>query len=569
MSLPDLVARYWPFLAPQRRALALAYAVSLGSVLAGMAAPWPLKFLIDDVLVAPPGPADGSALAPGTQVLLLAACVALLGALAAVLLSLDKVLHARVRERFAYAVRDTLMRRVYGLERGVRQASASGELTLRLTADVQIVGRLVCKTLPLLLKQIAIGAGGLIAIVLIDPGLGLVAALSVVGFVLVSRRHRVPLERAAKEKRRQDGRVAAFTQQSVRGIEHVQSMALEERTRRRYLDTVRDGLEAGVAEVRASVRLERASQVLAGVATACMAGVGGLQVLAGELSLGTLTVCLAYLAQLLKPVEKLNETAAALAGGIARARRLDALFTARQLDDDASGREIDAVSEIAFDAVSYRHPGAEACSVSGFRHVFRRGECTILTGASGSGKSTVLRLLLQLLKPDAGQVYVDGGPAAEIEPSSFRARCAVLQQDAHLFPGTLREILAELDPSAEEARLRAALAEVRLLDFVDSLPLGLETSIDEAGERLSGGQRSRLLLARALLADRDVLVLDEPFANIDRESARIIAGALRAHRRERILVIVTHEHELLALADHVIDAGRWQVSSPLSRCDAA
>ena len=126
-------------------------------------------------------------------------------------------------------------------------------------------------------------------------------------------------------------------------------------------------------------------------------------------------------------------------------------------------------------------------------------------------------------------------------------------QPAHLFAGTFREVLTELNPNVGDQRVRQVLFDVRLLDVIGALPFGLDSPLDEAGDRISSGQRARLLLARALLGDRPVLVLDEPFANIDQTSKKIILSRLAHIKQGRILIVVTHEQELLQLADHVID----------------
>jgi len=136
----------------------------------------------------------------------------------------------------------------------------------------------------------------------------------------------------------------------------------------------------------------------------------------------------------------------------------------------------------------------------------------------------------------------------------LRSQIDVLLQDAHLFAGSIREILTELQANADDQRLRQVLAEVRLLEMVDALPQGLDTAIDETGSKISGGQRARLLLARALLSGRPVLILDEPFANLDAESRRIIQRRIAIAKRDHIVIIVSHEKALTDVADHVLTA---------------
>jgi ATP-binding cassette subfamily B protein len=342
----------------------------------------------------------------------------------------------------------------------------------------------------------------------------------------------------------------------MNAIEHVQAMGLEARAREKYLVQAGAALEAGVDEVKVAVGLERTSQIVAGMALALVAGIGGLFVVAGDLSLGSLTVCMAYITQLMKPIEKINEIASSISRGIARAERVQSVFDAeRALAIDAGGTAVNDIEEIVCRDLSYRYPGSGVETISGFNYRFAKGECTAIVGPSGSGKSTMLRLLLRLQTPCGGRLNADGVPYECIDPGSLRSQFAVVMQNAHLFAGTFREVLTELRPDVGDERVRQALFDVRLLDLVDSYPDGLDTRIDEAGDRISGGQKARLLLARALLAERPVLVLDEPFANIDQNSKRIILGRLEHAKRDRILIVVTHERELLQIADRVVEMG--------------
>ena len=547
------VRRYVAYLMEMKARLAVAYSLSMFGVLLTLALPWPLKYLIDDVLAAPHGGGTALQLTAVQHVGLIAAAIALLAAATAFVLGADKILHARIRERFGFRLREDLIQQVYRLDRLSRHDERSGELTMRLVSDVQHVSRLFCKTAPLTLKHIAVAAGTLVLMFSINVGVGVGALIAAMGLAYLVMHCAPKIKAAAVSKRELEGTVSALTQETMHGIEHIQAMGLEQRARRRYLVEAGAALEAGVTEVRASVSLERSSQIVAGLALAATAGIGGVLVLDGRLSLGQLTVCIAYMTQLLKPIEKINEIASTVSRGIARMDRLERLFRAEpaiQVAEDAC--EIASLAEISFDSVGFGYPG-HMPTVDNFSLTLKRGECLALVGPSGSGKTTVLRLLLRLHEPAVGQITADGIAYPAITPLSLRSQFAVLFQNPHLFAGSLREVLSELMPGLDDERLRQALFDVRLLDWVEQLPLGLDTPLDESADRLSGGQKARLLLARALLSERPVLVLDEPFANIDTLSKRIILQRLVQAKASRILVVVTHEQELLELADHVLE----------------
>jgi len=555
-----------PHLSRQAPRLVVAYGVSLGGVLLTLALPWPLKFLIDDVLAGTTATSWLSGFPPQQQVAILAASMAVLAALTAVVLGLDKILHARVREGFGQSLRDALIQRVYRLSRRSRQDERSGELTMRLVGDVNQVSRLFCKTAPTAIKHLATAVGTLCLTFFISVEIGFTALLTAVIMGVLVAHYGPALKRAAALKRKLEGRVSALTQETINGIEHIQAMGLETRVRRRYLGEVSAALEAGIDEVKAAVSLERTSQILAGLALALVAGAGGIHVVAGDLSLGSLTVCMAYIAQLMKPIEKINEIASSISRGVVRAERVDAIFRAEvALQVQPGAVPVENLEEIVCQNLCYRYPDNTASTINGFGFRFAKGECTAIVGPSGSGKSTLLRLLLRLQTPHDGELLANGVPYDLIDPVSLRSQFAVVLQNAHLFAGTVKEVLTELQPDISVQRVREALFDVRLLDVIDALPGGLDTPIDESGERISGGQKARLLIARALLGDRPVIVLDEPFANIDQSSKRIILGRLNHAKRDRILIVVTHEQELLKIADHVIvmdGAGCAGLSTP-------
>ncbi|WP_460625122.1 thiol reductant ABC exporter subunit CydD, partial [Kitasatospora kifunensis] len=202
------------------------------------------------------------------------------------------------------------------------------------------------------------------------------------------------------------------------------------------------------------------------------------------------------------------------------------------------------------------HPGRTAPALDGARLELAPGTTTALTGPSGAGKSTLLAVLLGFVRPAAGGVTVTAADGrsydlAELAPESWRAQLAWVPQHPHLFAGTVAENVRLARPDAPEDAVRAALAAAHALDFVDRLPQGLHTPLGEGGAGLSAGQRQRLALARALLTDRPLLLLDEPTANLDAQSEAAIVAAVRALAQDpaRTVLLVAHRPALLAAAD--------------------
>ncbi len=559
--------RYLRYMTAQSKRVVAAYSAMLLGIGLTLLMPWPLKFIIDSVLAGKGGVAILAPLTDSQQLLVLAGSIGVLAAIAAFVQALEKVLHAKLREQFSYNLRDDLVQKVIRLSRATQQSEMSGELTMRLSSDSQQVSRLFCKTLPMAAKHLLTAAATLISIIAISLPLGIASFLVAAILTALVASYGPRLARVSATKRRQEGRVSAHTQETINGIEHIQAMALEKQSRNRYLETAAAGLKAGVDEIRMAVRLERSSQILAGISLALVAGIGGIAVINGHLLLGELTVCLSYIALLLKPIEKINELAVSISRGLARADRVSQLFAADTTPEVSMGAVLtEKVSRIDCVNLGFHYPDSDDDIVQGLNHSFRSGECTSIAGPSGCGKSTLLRLLLGLQLPTSGALSANGKNYDDLERSSLRSQFAVLLQDAHLFAGSVRSIVTEANPQATEGAIRKVLKDVYLLHEIEALPLGLETPVDEAGARFSGGQKARLLLARALLSERPVLLLDEPFANLDEESRRIILACLTEAKKRCILIIVTHEQALLGLADHVLTADEFRAGQE-SRCD--
>ncbi|GAA2793288.1 thiol reductant ABC exporter subunit CydD [Kitasatospora sp. CM 4170] len=240
---------------------------------------------------------------------------------------------------------------------------------------------------------------------------------------------------------------------------------------------------------------------------------------------------------------------------------------------------------IAVRGLTVRHPGQPVDALAGLDLDLAPGRRIAVVGPSGSGKTTLAQALLRFLDPVAGSVTLAAGrPQAvdsrELAGDDVRRVIGLCAQDAHVFDSSLRENLRLARPGADEAQLRAALAAARLLDWTDTLPAGLDTMVGEHGARLSGGQRRRLALARALLADFPVLVLDEPAEHLDLPTADALTADLLAATAGRTTVLITHRlaglddstvDEVLVLdGGHVVERGRWSalVAEPGGRLRA-
>ncbi|NQX36953.1 ABC transporter ATP-binding protein [Herbiconiux sp. VKM Ac-2851] len=215
--------------------------------------------------------------------------------------------------------------------------------------------------------------------------------------------------------------------------------------------------------------------------------------------------------------------------------------------------------DLELDDVSFRHPGAETDSLSGIRLHVHPGETIAFVGSSGSGKSTMLNLVLGFLRPASGRVLLDGVDMETLDLRSFRRFVSVVPQESVLFEGSIRENVAYgLGPVSDET-VRAALRDANALEIVASQPEGWDTVVGERGARLSGGQRQRIAIARALVRDPRVLLLDEATSALDPESEAAVKEALARLMRGRTTLVVAHRLSTIRSADRIVVLERGRI----------
>ncbi|MEU5087176.1 thiol reductant ABC exporter subunit CydD [Streptomyces sp. NPDC021356] len=292
-----------------------------------------------------------------------------------------------------------------------------------------------------------------------------------------------------------------------------------------------------------------ALELLSTLSVALVAVTIGMRLVSGGMDLYTGLVVLVLAPEAYLPLRQVGAQYHAAAEGLAAAEEI---FEVLQTPVPRSGTAAVPAGALAFEGVSVRYRGRSADAVTDVSFAVEPGETVALVGPSGAGKSTLLNVLLGFVRPTAGRVRVAGTDLHDIGPEQWRSRIAWVPQRPHLYAGTIAENVRLARPDADDATVRAALADAGALDFVDALPDGPLTVLGEDGAGLSAGQRQRLALARAFLADRPVLLLDEPTAALDGATEAEIVEAVRRLSAGRTVLLVVHRPALLDVADRVV-----------------
>ena len=281
---------------------------------------------------------------------------------------------------------------------------------------------------------------------------------------------------------------------------------------------------------------------------------GAWRVSTGAMDLAALLVILMLGVEVFRPLRELRMLLHAGMLGTAAARGILDLLAARPIVTDTAA--VDAPASLAptvtFEHVHFAYPGARRIAHDGIDFDVRAGERVAFVGASGSGKSTVVRLLLRFYDPDSGRVRVGGRDVRELPLAELRRRIAVVSQDTYLFHGTVEDNLRMGRPDATAAELEVAARAAHAHEFISRLPNGYRTVVGERGVRLSGGQRQRIAIARALLRDAPILVLDEALSSVDAESESLIQSALDRLMEGRTTLIFAHRLSSVIGADRIV-----------------
>jgi ABC-type bacteriocin/lantibiotic exporter with double-glycine peptidase domain len=540
--------RFGPYLRRHRRTAIIGAGLIGLSTFAGLAAPLAMRHLVDEAIL---GRRLG--LVAG-GVLLLAGCLA-----AEKLLRIaHELCFARFEQAVLLAVQNDLIERVLRLPKAFFDERQTGYLTRRLAEDVESLRYLVSGAVVNAAGQALRLAGGLGLVFYLEWRIAaaVVALLPLLaaGVVYLGRR----VHRLSHARLESQAAAAGRIQESLADVPAIKSFAAEQRAGERIMVSLRTSFRIAFEQALVGSVSGALIQSIPGIGRLAALAAGAVLVIRGEWSLGSLLAFQAYLVHVFGPAQFLSAANHQLQRARAALERVAALFEIVPEDEGRGGLRVERLEgAIEFRNISFAYAGAVPV-LEGICLRVRPGESLAIRGPSGVGKTTLLSLLLRFYQPTSGEIYFDGRPARDYETSSLRRRMGYVPQAPRLSSGSILENLRLGNPEASAGQVAAAARLAGIHDEVLSFPNGYATAVGEGGLRLSAGQNQRLALARALVADPDILILDEPTAALDADAEQTILNSLSTWRRGRTLIVVTHRPATAGLCDRIValDGGR-------------
>jgi len=565
----DLLTWTLPFLRPHRGRVTLLSLLLLVEIGLGALQPWPLKAVIDYVLEQRqiPEPIAGwlarlDLFQSGNRLTLLVALV-ITGVLVQVTNQLVSAYATRLQvetgQRMVYDLRYRLFQHLQALGLQHHITTSTGDAVYRVDVDAYSIENLVMSGLfPLATSAITLIV--MFAILLrLDVTVALLS-LAVVPFLyLCLRYYASTLVNREERVKELESKLIGRLYETFSAIRLVKSFAREPYEANRYRTAGEATRAARVSLTWQQSLFSAAIGTITLLGTALILIVGGMHVMSGQMTIGSLIVVLAYLGAVYGPLSAIAHTTGQVQGAIAGARRVRAALDMVPETTDAPDA-IDAAritGHVRFEDVAFSYPDGTAI----LHHINLEaspGQMIALVGLTGAGKTTLVSLIPRLYDATAGRVLIDGVDVRRYGLRSLRERIAIVLQAPILLSGTIADNLryGRLDASDRDIKQAAIAAHAH--EFIDRLPKKYETEIAEAGGGLSGGERQRLSVARAIVKNAPILILDEPTSSLDAISEEIVLSALKALRAGRTTIVIAHRLSTVRDADRilVLDGGR-------------
>jgi ABC-type multidrug transport system fused ATPase/permease subunit len=548
-------------LRPYHRVLAVVLVAMLLQTAMGLAAPWPLKVILDSVLgnhLVPQWMADWFLpMLGGESKMHIAAFAAIVTVAIAVLTGIGYYIANYYTEKVGQRVANDLRMRTYQhlqrLSLSYYDSHQVGAILSTITSDVATIQTFASASILNISIDILTIVGILGVMFWLHWDFALIAAAEVPLLIFFVSRITTAIKNATQEVRKRQADIMTTVQEGLESVRVVEAFERQDLEEQALAQVSEKSMQAALRARRVTALMVPVVTVVIAVCSALVLWRGSALLLAGAMTAGDLTVFIAYLARFFGPVQNLSQMTDTVAQAAVGVDRVRAILDA----DNVIPERPDAIDpppfrgEIAFEHVAFGYDSA----VPVLRDVsltIQPGQLVGIVGPTGSGKSTVVSLIPRFYDANSGSIKIDGVDIRDYKLHGLRTHIGFVLQDTVLFEGTVSDNIAFGHPGATDDEIVRAAKLANADEFITRMPRGYRSQVGERGLTLSGGQRQRIGIARALIRDNPILILDEPTASLDAESEELVVQALEGLMKGRTVITITHRLSTIRDANNII-----------------